>query len=127
MNKPKAATVMTVFIMLVGVGVTVGTASTALAAPSGLEYCNLVANVPKRNARYADFSGGREGCADSEQVTVRAKRDVSGWFDSVLSEISFDARNDVRSLSVYGTEGHVYFTETEGTNGGKNVSGRMTF
>lgn len=33
MNKPKAAAVMTVFIMLVGVGVTVGTASTALAAP----------------------------------------------------------------------------------------------
>ena len=77
--------------------------------------------------RYTDFSGGREGCADSEQVTVRAKRDVSGWFDTVLSEISFDARNDVRSLSVYGTEEHVYFTEAEGANGGKNVSGRMTF
>lgn len=88
--------------------------------------CSLVANVWK-SGNYAIFQGGRQGCSSAKNVTVQARRDIAMWPDQELSRISFSAANGARELSIWGTSGHLYFTQTQTDDGEIAYSTRLKF
>lgn len=110
--------------LLMGLAMTTPTAS-AEEEPSP-RACALVANVWK-DGNYAIFQGGRQGCSTAKNVTVQARRHIAMWPDQELSRISFSAANETRELSIWGTTGHVYFTQTQTDDGAVFHSDRLTF
>ncbi len=90
--------------------------------------CTLTASPPsKEGGTQMGAYGGRGNCTNTATVTVMLKRDIGGWFDSIVASQQYtQVYNYYWTVYGYGAYGSKYYTQTDSSTGATQQSSRIT-